>query len=312
MDEPQAMITRGIGIDIGRPESESSGMRRFRVTLLPYNDAFKERASQIRKVLGIPETGVPDVNLSSSPDREWSRVDKLYTENLWVMWYDVHSAKARGESYDLPQLPNNMPDWYLQSLASERCIACRDEEVPAWLTVPTNLDFLEVDADPIGRFDPRVPLDRFVGCLIQCFGLPRLIFRDVRLYIWTNNLDDIPCPGAFDVRIYRLLTNLGLECGITVEGIDHYSTKEQWLEVWEKYVRPKVESVWTLRGQTPSYRKADKTWEHYKELYILRVIGDRTVDETLRVYQDLHGESPVENTVYTATKFIKDMMKPRD
>lgn len=304
---PKGDIDLNIGIDI----SESSPMRRFRVTLLAYNDTFQDQAAEIRRVLGIPETGIPDVDLSLLPDPKWSKVGKLRSESLWVLWSEVHAAKAKHESYQVPSLPPNIPEWYLQSLASERCIACEDEEVPSWLVAPSHLDFVRIDADPLGRYDPQIPLDRFVGRLIECFRLPRLIFRNVRLYIGTNNLDDIACPGPFDVDVYSLFSQWGLESGVIVEGIDHHSTREQWLEVWERYVRPKIERVWTLRGQTSSYHKHEKTWERYRELYVLR--RKYTIDETLRRYADLHEDIQLtRNTVLTATKFVKANMKPYD
>ena len=222
----------------GINQDEASYHWPIRVRLLPQNRWFLERIRETRSVLGLPNRGISDLDLTRFPKRApmFRDIQSISRATLAGYWMEVHAAKSTAQPILKEILPPGFPAWFKEYLSSPSVLCVALSELPAWMkrtpVVPRSLD-----SDP-GRYNDKIHLDLFTALLAEAFRLPWGLFRGLRYYIVTGDEQALKWDGPLDVHITGQSPYIRQRLSIIVTGVDPWTTKEQWQEVYENHVRP--------------------------------------------------------------------------
>lgn len=238
----QALPRRRQGIE------RSSYYRNLRVKLLPHNLYFKQDIVDLRKLFHIPEGQIADVDLTGFSTRPapWDKYDTLDSGLTATYWFDIHRCHFLG--LDMPDNLPPLPKWLLDSAT----MPVPDKiSSPEWLSKQPN-----VPERHAKWFDLRVPLIRCIAVLIQDYQLPWLCSLNLQRYILTQNEAYLVFILPFDITIDSVSEPVEAFT-IEIDWIDEYTTKQQWDEIYNNYIRPRQDSYWEQRGDLPHSKQIE-------------------------------------------------------
>ena len=245
---------------------ESSEGRKVRLSLLPVNPHLQEDVGTIRQTLGIPKghvrftRGDPLV-LELAEDLGEEAALKVAQENAAVRWIVVHQAQALAQA--LPFDPGDLLPYDMRDSAEAGATVQMGAVGPEWLR--------RIPEPPRGYCDTRVPLDWAVARLIERYRLPWWIVQSLKFYVITQNADYITGLEPFQVNVaieglpgrkpgapkVTFGDNRSSASGIriTVHGVDEFTSQQDWLGIWRRYIRPEQDRFWNLRATRPEGRR---------------------------------------------------------
>ena len=157
-----------------------------------------------------------------------------------------------------------------------------------------------------------VPLLKWAVILVSDFKLPIRMRNYIGLYILTN--DDRLLTSWKGLNIIPALNNKTgkLQLTVTVNGIDEWTTKEEWLQVWDDWVQMWFEQ--TPRGKRPG--RGDEVKERikrYAEWYKLSEQPNSGPAKALSKWEKHHQDDRGKHDYSTVVKAIaefKRLIKP--
>ncbi len=232
----------------------SHGLR-ARLDLLSENPRLTQDVRVVRKVLSIPDDQVKP----TKGDPLWKELAavvkpalvKREVEGIMAArWHIVHVQEAGSEkvSYDEDTAHLLSESMFKTAVASAH-VPFTDEGVPSWLgELPSGL----APYDGSGA-----PLDWAVGRLVERHRLPWSVDLRLTFYILTENSDYLTNIELLSVsssysyyRPYETYAHT-----VSVDGIDEFVTKENWMHLWQRYIEPMQRHLWQERGQAPHGRR---------------------------------------------------------
>ena len=296
---------------------ESSLGTAHRAALLPGNPHFRRDVNAVRRVLAIPAGQV-----RSSPGD--SVLSELADSEGLILKGDCLSLTADRElarrwmRQHLNAFDGRDPDQFADGLTEAALAAARDSAAedlsaitdPDWLqTIParhTNCPWHE-----------GLPLHRAAARLLERHRLPEHLCYWVMIYILTARKKDIcnlkatkvsVIHGPGEVRVAQPEHTFA----VVVEGIDEFTTLEDWDRIWRDRVRPQQELFWEQRGQRPQGRngpdleRLKRALPLYEAWIDTEGAGNRSVEaalETIRSKETTLDDADIE----TARRVIRDL-----
>lgn len=293
----------------------SSYYRALRAKLLPNNPYFRQDVAYLRGLFHIPEGQIADIELTQFADRPrfWSKVDTLDSADAVGYWLQIHRCITAGAQLD-PDLPP-LPQWLIDS-ASKRLEFIKTGA--DWLQKKPNIPALYVK-----RFDLSIPIDWCVARLIQRYQLPWKSGPNLRFFILTQASKYLEGISPFDVMTKWVMAPIGEAFRITVDWIDEYTTRQQWDEIFDRYIKPWQDYFWEKRGELPHSRQIDVdglTQPWVAELYNLlaekeaagQKIGVDRALELLSTAEKLPSNGVDRATAYRLVKKLDVLCGPKD
>ena len=281
---------------------EASVGTKYRVALLPDNPLFRDDVTVVRRALGIPEdvvghAVVPDELTLLAAEGATA----MARRNLAQEWIRRHERAHA----DLPAdgLSGGLGAAALESAERAARLDLAAAE-PDWLRPRPNIHSRCAAEE--------TPYHRAVARLIERHRLPPHICGRVQIHVLTNESEDLrgleplsvsTIDGPGEVQVEQSTHTLAM----TVAGIDEYTTKREWGDIWDKYIRPHQDERWYQRGQGPTGRLAPglKRLSEGLPLYVEWLKG-RTVEAALIPVQDEDKSFWGTNT-QTANALINDL-----
>ncbi len=262
---------------VARYSSYEAGLR---ARLLPHNVYFIEDAAAVRQVLGLPTAGIEPVPPGRIPKTRWWWLEQapLDVGLLSNAWEAIHAAKARNTAYTGPELPRFIPH-FLRAYLGGKDAVLRPSLAPEWLKGKP--EFLW-GRPP--RYQDDLPLHRFVAVLLDRYGLPPGLFWRVRRYLFSHDAGDLgprvpdPPPKKLDVPV--LLPSVEFipqrtpggvtvhTLTITVQGIDAFTTPDDWKSIWKDYIAP-VQQTWRQRVAQEKFKESTGRYPTLEEYQVL-------------------------------------------
>jgi len=162
-------------------------------------------------------------------------------------------------------------------------------------------------------WETEAPLWKVAIYLIDKFSLPLRMRSNIGLYVVINDERFLTNWRGLDVDFAINMKAAKLQLVITVDGIDAWTTEEQWHEVWEHWVKPLKRSLGepAPANKRPGYGKAlQERIKRYAEWYDLSEkppgIGPA---KALRKWEDDHPDDISEYDISTVTKAVKEFRR---
>jgi hypothetical protein len=163
-------------------------------------------------------------------------------------------------------------------------------------------------------WETEVPLWKVAIYLIAEFGIPLRMRSNIGLYVVTNNERFLINWRGLDVNFSVNIKAAKPQLFITVDGVDAWTTEEQWHEVWEHWVKPLKRNLGepVPANKRPGYGKAlQERIKRYSEWYQLSELDGLGPAEALKTWDKRHqndagkyNESTVSKTVHEFRKLI--------
>mgnify|MGYP006997590221 FL=1 len=296
---------------------ESSLGTAHRVALLPDNPHFRRDVNAVRRVLAIPAGQVR----SSPEDSVWSKLAE--SEGL-ILKGDSLSRTAdrvlarRWMRQHLNAFDGRDPDQFADGLTEAALAAARDSAAED-LSAITDPDWLQtIPARHTScPWHEGLPLHRAAARLLERHRLPEHLCYWVMIYILTARKEDIcnlkatkvsVIHGPGEVRVAQPEHTFA----VVVEGIDEFTTREDWNRIWRDRVRPQQALFWEQRGQRPQGRRGPDL-ERLKQalpLYEAWIdtegAGNRSVEAALETIRS-KGTTWDDADMETARRVIRDL-----
>jgi hypothetical protein len=296
----------------------SSYYRSLRVKLLPYNPYFKYDVANLRRLFHIPEGQIADLDLGQFPNRQkpWDEEELLPSARAAAYWLEIHRGIAvkKGNRLRLPPLPR----WLIDSARTKLTF---DNHAPlSWLEKKP-----DVPSRYAGPFNLALPIDRCVATLIERYQLPWCCDSSLRFFILTEDGKYLGRIFPLDVTVESIEAPIGAAFRIAVDSIDEYLTKQQWDEVFDRYIKPRQGLYWEERGELAHGKQMElksltKPWvtKLFRLIVEQRMAGrrmgvDRAIEQLSRNGKLSLSEESVDRTVaYRLVKNLDILCKPRD
>jgi len=290
----------------------SSYYRALRVKLLPDNLYFRSNIAIVRQLFHIPEGQIADIDLTQFPSRHepWDKEDILRADYAASCWLRIHRhTYAKVELGDIfPPLPQWLTD-------SANTMLEFGENAP--------LDWLKkhpkIPNSYAARFDLSLPIDFCVARLIERYQLPWQCDYKLRFFLLTEDCSYLKNIYPFDVMIDLVKAPIGEAYRVTVDGVDEYTTREQWDDIYENLIKLRQDLFWEMRGDLPHSRQIDldnlMKPVHLELLKIMATqpkIGIDTALELLSRKEKLPADGFDRTTAYRVIKKSNVLMKPLD
>lgn len=262
----------------------SSYFRAIRVRFLAANPYFDRDVDCVRSCLGIPDWKLSDLEFADSflPGLRPEFIEAAHLDTAAGWWVSVHRRTAKGWSLAVDSPP--LPRWLIDSAVSGAGLASDAPALPSYLR-----GMPRVPARYCHDAETDVPLLRVAAKLVERYLLPWRAVYPVAFYVLTGAKKYLEAIPEFDVTWDWVESPLGRSLTVTVERIDEFTTRKQWLSVWDRHVSPRLSPLWQGRGETPhSKRPSTARFENsvYRELYQLFVREGLSPDEALEKLAD--------------------------
>ncbi len=236
----------------------------YRIALLGINPHFLQDVEVVRQVLGI----LPG-QVRSSPDDEvmtslrkskffWDRPDEELEEIadnvLARRWIRQHERVSKGLQLD--QFVEGLDPQALSAASESAAIDLSDVAGPLWLRASPTLH-------ASCGWDENLPLHRAASCLLFRHRLPHHACYPMMLYLLTTRKAHLLNIKPHRVRLIHGSGEIDVmppsnSFSIVLEGLDEYSTKEEWLQVWNDQIVPQQQELREASGQAPRGQRAPK------------------------------------------------------
>jgi hypothetical protein len=303
-----------------------------RIAALPHNPFLKQRVMGLRAKLGIPADGFRDqasmdVWIDQHPDLDASRpyIPRIDRQNLAC-------PRRRPEDLVAPCLPEDPED----EMAVYRFVVC-NELLPAGYSVGdqyTNLNRWQPDirmwlralktrAAEAGN-DLRFPnmFDEFLWqskLIIEEFRLPPSMQWQFMFYVVSDDMD--PCAREWNplhVAVQEAHKDTGAYVEARILGINPYTTREQWYEIWRTRVEPHIKTLRKELGVKWGTKRATvqswgKDMQLLAEWYRLFQNGDSPAEIAQRWKEEPRGKKKdlyTENGVRKAVAEFRELIEP--
>lgn len=268
-----------------QPWHDTSAGTKARLVLLPVNPHFEADVVIIRTALGIPDghirlpndhPAVQALRARLSPDgTQPDRPQRIIQRDQAAWWLHAHRDAVQRGTVSEPVIAALEPA-FLGSAVRAAAATLEDEAPEPWLRRPQ---------DAGGARESVAPMDWAIDRLLARHGLPSRIGVAVALFVLTQDptcLTNLP-PLAVRVAHPEQAADPGA-FAVCVEGIDEYTTREDWIKVWDTYGHARQESLWGQRGMKPHGRRSVDVARLAKAMPLYRemVLQQLTVSETLK------------------------------
>ncbi len=104
----------------------------------------------------------------------------------------------------------------------------------------------------------------------------------------------------------------GHTASILVKGIDEYTTKADWDQIWKQQIEPVREEFWEERGQRPRGQQAPSLKRLRLPLY-KSFLELGSIEQALEAFQlmDIDQEDMDHETARRVIKDLQDLLEPR-
>ena len=233
----------------------SEGMR-VRLALADENPHLQQDINEARTFLGRPTEEVRGresdplwLALEQGTEHApmgWEELTATVAQNTPAAWLQVHreySAGLRPHKVTVQYLTRDNRDLAQKTGG----VSFGGPEVPAWLSKR---------ADDAGAnkesYRPGAPVDYIVQRLLQRHRLPEAVRPAVENYLitgeprWMRDLSYV----ASQVRVEPSTTTPSA-FEVSVTGIDEFWTQEEWISVYQRFIKPRQHFLWRERGLNP-------------------------------------------------------------
>ena len=210
------------------------------------------------------------------------------------------------------------PDQFADGL-TEAALAAARESAAEDLSAITDPDWLQtIPARHTScPWHEGLPLHRAAARLLERHRLPEHLCYWVMIYILTARKKDIcnlkatkasVIHGPGEVRVAQPEHTFA----VVVEGIDEFTTREDWNRIWRDRVRPQQELFWEQRGQRPQGRKGPglerlkQALPLYEAWIDTEGAGNRSVEAALETIRS-KGTTWDDADMETARRVIRDL-----
>jgi len=294
------------------PWHETSIGRRYRLALLPDNPDFRRDVALVRGALSLPEDqfGCEEdnpirVQLAKSPlfgEEGDDLIQYLAVRVLARKWLALHQETFCGSARE----------GTTDGLTPGAIAAARHTKLK--LDGLEGTDWLQAEppAHPDCLWDRQLPLHLAAALLLGRRRLPLHLCPLVMIHILTKSRDDLlglepeqvlTFTDSREIRVEPLTHTIS----VLVQGIDEYTTKADWDQMWNERVEPVLEEFWEERGQRPRGQQAHRL-ERLKEGLPLyeKYLELGSIDQVLEELQ--HADLPLGNLDDgTARRVIRDL-----
>jgi hypothetical protein len=165
----------------------------------------------------------------------------------------------------------------------------------------------------------EVPLWKVAIYLITRYGLPLRMRSRIGLYVVTNDGKFLTNWRGLDVDFAINIKAAKLQLVITVDGVDVWTTEEQWHEVWEHWVKPLKRNLGEPipANKRPGYGKVlQERIKRYAEWFELSEKSPgmgpaKALREWEKTYPDERGKYDI-STVTKAVKEFGRLTAPKE
>lgn len=165
-------------------------------------------------------------------------------------------------------------------------------------------------------WETEVPLLKAAIYLILESGLPLRMRSNIGLYIVTNNEKYLTNWRGLNITVAPNMKSARVQLAITVDGIDEWTTEQQWREVWEHWVKPGSRMLGepVPPNKRPGYgKKLQERIKRYAEWYQLSELDGLGPAEALKIW-DKHYPNEAgnynESTVSKAVSRFGKLITP--
>lgn len=161
-------------------------------------------------------------------------------------------------------------------------------------------------------WETDVPLWQVAIILIYLFGLPLRMRNSVGLYVVINNESFLTNWKGLDVDFAINVKAATPQFAVTVDGIDAWTTEQQWREVWKTLIQP-------LKGNLGEPIPANKRTgrgkalreriKRYAEWYELSEKPDSGPANALKEWEKLHTKDSGKHDASTVSKAIQEFRR---
>ena len=226
------------------PWQDASRGTAYRIALLGDNPHFLKDVEEIREVLGIPEGQVRSTPgdavrkglrkskfLGDQPEEE---LESIADNVLARRWIRQHERVATGLDFD--QFIVGLKPEALNAASQSAVLNLSEVTSPLWL---------RASPPPHARcgWDENLPLHWAATRLQVRHRLPQHACYPVMLYLLTTRKAHLQNLRQLNVRLISAsedtdVLQLANSFSLALEGLDEYSTKADWEQVWENQIAP--------------------------------------------------------------------------
>lgn len=161
-------------------------------------------------------------------------------------------------------------------------------------------------------WETEVPLWKVAIYLIDRYGLPLRMRNRIGFYVVTNDEKFLTDWRGLDVDFAINMKAAKLQLVITVDGIDTWTTEEQWHEVWEHWVKPLKRNLGEPipANKRPGHGKAlQERMKRYADWYQLADIGGLGPAKALKKWLENHPHETDKYDESTVSKAVDEFRK---
>ena len=301
------------------PWHQLSVGRRYRVAVLANNPHFSQDVALVRGVLGLPEDQVGcegdnsiGVQLAKSPlfgEEGDDLIQYLAVRVLARRWLALHQEACTGQA----------PEGSIEGLTPESIAAARrtflelgDLGEGRWLRG-------EPPAHPNCLWDRQFPLHLAAALLLERHCLPLHLCPSVMVHILTNSPGDLLDLESEEVLVLRDSREVKVEqsghtASILVKGIDEYTAKADWDQIWKQQIEPVREEFWEESGQRPRGQQAPSLKRLREGLPLYKSFLELgSIEQALEAFQlmDMGQEDMDHERARRGIKDLQDLLEPR-
>jgi hypothetical protein len=285
---------------------QTSEGTRARLALLPQNPHVRQDVVTIRSVLGFSAGHV----VVTEGDALWADIQRhvrpeavrrVAEGNLAGAWLSIHRRAAAKESPLEDAPPGFLSSELRQAAVSSAGVNMRADTVPEWLQRPPS--------GPAPYDNPQAPIDWAVGRLLERHRLPWSIASSVAFYLLTQDAEWLSAlePVQVEIASDQQSSSSPWSFKVIVRGVDEFITEEDWGQVWTRFVRPRQDRLWQLRGMKPEGRRGTQLDRLQRWMLLYR----QMIDENLTMAKVLRRSSidDIDSNVdqETARRALKDL-----
>ena len=301
------------------PWHQLSVGRRYRVALLADNPHFRRDVALVRGALGLPEGQLGcegdnpiRVQLAKSPlfgEEGDDLIQYLAVRVLARRWLALHQEAFTG------QAPEGATDGLTPGA------------IPAARRTHLGLDNLGEGRWLRGKppahhnclWDRHLPLHLAAAHLLGRHRLPLHLCPSVMIHILTNSPGDLLDLESEEVLVLRDSREIRVEqsghtVSILVKGIDEYTTKADWDQIWKQDIEPVREEFWEERGQRPRGQQAPSLKRLREGLPLYKSFLELgSIEQALEAFQLMNmGQEDMDHeTARRVIKDLQDLLEPR-
>lgn len=205
---------------------------------------------------------------------------------------------------------NEAKKWLHKHLGLPAPLLPNVDYIPLWMVlIPSSYE---------GMKHSKIALWQQSKELADEFYLPVRMYKNIGLFIVTNDEALLTSWTGLDVVIAPDRSTGTLQFSVTVEGIDNWTTQKQWTDAWKTWVQPLQEILGPIhkgRRRTPGLGLKEQMtrWSQWNQISIEE--HTKNPEKILSVWEDGFSHQPIHHydasEVTYALDEIEKLSKPK-